>query len=278
MTDPATGGAGGSGRDRYQVVIVRYGTRSTVRSDVFLNYHVYAEPDAPIGMDYFFWVVRNRDRTIVVDTGFSAAGGANRKRTSLLDVATALRALGVDPRTAPPVVVTHAHYDHIGNLDLFPASPVIMAAAEYAFWTGPHAHRAQLHHSVEDAELAYLRRASGEGRVETFAGSHDLAPGVRLIEVGGHTPGQSVVRVDTDDGVVLLASDAIHYYEEYERDMPFTQVACLVEMYAAFDRIRAMVDAGEVRHLVSGHDPGTLGRFTPLPGELAGLAATIGTA
>jgi glyoxylase-like metal-dependent hydrolase (beta-lactamase superfamily II) len=265
-----------SGRDRYEVVIVRYGTRSTVRSDVFLNYHVYAEPDAPIGMDYFFWVIRNRDRTIVVDTGFSAAGGANRKRTSVLDVATALRALGVDPQAAPPVVVTHAHYDHIGNLDLFPGSPVIMAAAEYTFWTGPHAHRTQLHHSVEDAELAYLRRASSEGRVETFAGRHDLAPGVQLIEVGGHTPGQSVVRVDTDDGVVLLASDAIHYYEEYERDMPFSQVACLVEMYAAFDRIRAMVDAGEVRHLVSGHDPGTLGRFTPLPGELAGLAATIG--
>jgi glyoxylase-like metal-dependent hydrolase (beta-lactamase superfamily II) len=263
--------------DRYEVVIVKYGTRSTVRSDVFLNYHVYAEPDGPIGMDYFFWVVRNSERTIVVDTGFSAAGGANRKRTPVLDVGTALAALGVDPLTAPPVVVTHAHYDHIGNLDLFPASPVIMAAAEYAFWTGPYAHHPLVHHSVEDVELAYLRRARGEGRVEMFAGGRDLAPGVRLIEVGGHTPGQTVVTVQTDDGPVLLASDAIHYYEEYQRDMPFTQVASVVDMYAAFDRIRAMIAAGEVRHLVSGHDPDTLGRFEPVSGELAGRAATIGS-
>ena len=72
----------------YQVTIVKYGTRQTTRGDVFLNYHLYGEPDGPIGMDYFFWVVRNAERTIVVDTGFSAAGGANRKRTTLIEPAT----------------------------------------------------------------------------------------------------------------------------------------------------------------------------------------------
>jgi hypothetical protein len=47
-------------------------------------------------------------------------------------------------------------------------------------------------------------------------------------------------------------------------------------MYAAFERIRTMLDSGEARHLVCGHDPDTLSRFTPVPGVLAGLAATIG--
>jgi glyoxylase-like metal-dependent hydrolase (beta-lactamase superfamily II) len=262
--------------DQYQVTIVKYGTRQTVRSDVYLNYHLYDEPDGPIGMDYFFWLIRNASRTIVVDTGFSAAGGGRRNRTTLLDPGAAFDALGVDRATGPPVVVTHAHYDHTGNLDLFPASPLILAAAEYAFWTGPYADRTLLHHSVEDAEIAYLRRAEREGRVQTFEDDVALAPGVRVIRVGGHTPGQSVVTVNTSDGTVLLASDSVHYYEEYERSMPFTQVASLVDMYAAFDRIRAMLDTGEVRHLVSGHDPATLARFTPVTGALAGLAATIG--
>ncbi|MFI5913276.1 N-acyl homoserine lactonase family protein [Dactylosporangium sp. NPDC051541] len=256
---------------KYQVTIVKYGTRQTVRSDVYLNYHLYGEPDGPIGMDYFFWIVRNAERTIIVDTGFSAAGGARRGRTTLIEPAAAFDALGVDRAAGPPVVVTHAHYDHIGNLDLFPASPVILAAAEYDFWTGPYANRMLLHHSVEDEELAYLRQAEREGRVRTFAGSLDLAPGVRVLQVGGHTPGQSVVLVDTDAGTVLLASDSVHYYEELERSMPFTQVASLVDMYAAFERIRAM---REVRHLVPGHDPDTLGRFAPA--GLNGLAATIG--
>lgn len=272
----AEGGDGDPLADRYQVTIVKYGTRQTVRSDVYLNYHLYDEPDGPIGMDYFFWLIRNADRTIVVDTGFSAAGGDRRRRTSLLAPAAAFDALGVDRAAGPPVVITHAHYDHTGNLDLFPASPVILAAAEYAFWTGPYADRTLLHHSVEDAEIAYLRRADREGRVRTFDTDVELAPGVRVIRVGGHTPGQSVVTVNTSDGVVLLASDSVHYYEEFERSMPFTQVASLVDMYAAFERVRAMLDSGEVRHLVSGHDPDTLARFTPVTGALAGLAATIG--
>ncbi len=258
------------------MTIVKYGTRQTVRSDVYLNYHLYDEPDGPIGMDYFFWLIRNPDRTIVVDTGFSAAGGGRRGRTTPFDPGAAFDALGVDRAAGPPVVVTHAHYDHIGNLDLFPASPLILAAAEYAFWTGPYATRTLLHHSVEDIELAILRRAREEGRVNAFEGDVEVAPGVRVIQVGGHTPGQSVVIVNTSEGAVLLASDSVHYYEEYERCMPFTQVANVVDMYAGFERIRAMLDTGEVRHLVSGHDPDTLARFTPVTGELAGLAATIG--
>jgi glyoxylase-like metal-dependent hydrolase (beta-lactamase superfamily II) len=258
--------------DRYQVTIVRYGTRETVRSDVYLNYNLYGEPDGPIGMDYFFWVVRNACRTIVVDTGFSATGGANRKRTTLIEPAAAFDALGVYRAAGPPVVVTHAHYDHIGNLDLFGASPLTVAAAEYDFWTGPYATRTLVHHSVEDAEIDHLRRAAREGRLRTFADEVDLAPGVRVLRIGGHTPGQSVVTVNTSAGVVLLASDSVHYYEELERNMPFTQVADLIEMYAGFDRLRTL----RPDHLVTGHDPGTLGRFTPVAGPLAGLAATIG--
>ena len=83
--------------EQYEVLAVRYGTRQASAAEVFLNYHVYHEPDRPLGMDYFFWVARNPARSVVIDTGFSLAGGAARGRTMLMDTVPALRAAGLTP-------------------------------------------------------------------------------------------------------------------------------------------------------------------------------------
>jgi glyoxylase-like metal-dependent hydrolase (beta-lactamase superfamily II) len=262
--------------DQYEVTIVKYGTRSTTRADVFLNFPLYHESNAPLDMDYFFWIIRNNHRTVVVDTGFSPEGGKARARTLLADVPTLFRHFGADPAGSPSVVLTHAHYDHVGNVDLFPTSDVLMAEGELAFWTGRHARRAMFAHSVDDDGLESLNSLRAEGRLRLFEGAMEVAPGIEVIEVGGHTPGQCVVKVRTSEGSVLLASDAVHYYEEYERDMLFMSVANLVKMYEAFDYIRELVRAGEVDHIVAGHDPGTLSRFRPVPGDFSHLAATIG--
>src|SRR5690606_26276280 len=94
-----------------------------------------------------------------------------------------------------------------------------------------------------------------------------------------HTPGQLVVKVKTSAGTVLLASDAVHYLEELERDMPFTLVADLPAMLDGLSRIRALTSSGEVSAVVPGHDPDVLARFEPLAGDTAvsGFAVAIGT-
>jgi len=81
--------------ERYVVTVATYGRRSTVRSDVFLNHHLYREPDGPIGMDYFVWVARSPQRTVVVDTGFSRAGGESRGRDVLVEARDLYDRLGV---------------------------------------------------------------------------------------------------------------------------------------------------------------------------------------
>lgn len=262
--------------DHYVVTIVKYGTRATTRAEVYLNFPLYHESDGPIGMDYFFWVLQNQQRTLVVDTGFSPEGGRRRNRTLLGDVGALLRHFAVDPARSPTVVLTHAHYDHAGNLGLFPTSQVFMAESELEFWSSRHARRTLFHHSVDDEAIALIGAIREEGRLHLISGAREVAPGVEMVEVGGHTPGQCIVKVRTSEGTVLLASDAMHYYEEYERDMLFTSVADLVKMYEGFDYIRGLLALGEVEHLVAGHDPSTLSRFHPVPGEYEHLAAAIG--
>jgi glyoxylase-like metal-dependent hydrolase (beta-lactamase superfamily II) len=229
--------------EQYEVLAVRYGTRQASAAEVFLNYHVYREPDRPLGMDYFFWVARNPARSVVIDTGFSPAGGTARGRTMLMDTVPALHAAGLTPDGVAQVVITHAHYDHIGGLPAFAGTDaeVIMTKDEYEIWTGP------------------MRELRAVGRLALAGRTRQVAPGIELIQVGGHTPGQAVVTVATAGGPVVLASDAVHYFEELERDRPFFIVASLADMYAAFDQIRELADDGA--RVVAGHDPLVTERF-----------------
>ena len=154
--------------EQYEVLAVRYGTRQASAAEVFLNYHAYQEPDRPLQMDYFFWVARNPARSVVIDTGFSPAAGAARGRTMLMDTVPALAAAGLTPDDVAHVVLTHAHYDHIGGLPAFPtgtAAEVVMTRDEYDFWTGPMGRRGLFAHTTEASELDHLRELRAAGRL-----------------------------------------------------------------------------------------------------------------
>jgi glyoxylase-like metal-dependent hydrolase (beta-lactamase superfamily II) len=258
----------------YEVVAVRYGTVRSLKSSYFHRYESYGEPDADQVLDYYLWVLRDGGRTLLVDTGFDPAVGRRRGRTCLCPPVDALGRLGVSPATVSQVLVTHFHYDHIGNLDAFPDAELVVPERELEFWTGPMAGRAQFSELVETGEIARIDGAYRAGRVRTITGRATVAPGVTAITVGGHSPGQQVVLVEGSRGPVVIASDAAHFYEELERDRPFSVIADLEEMYRAYDLLRGLSSEPGVP-LVPGHDPDVMTRFPDVGGDAAGIAVRI---
>lgn len=256
----------------YQVTAIRYGALDSTRAELFHRWGSYGEPDAEVEMAYYFWLLRSPDRTVLVDTGFDPAAGVRRGRRVLVEPLTALARLGVEPEEVSTVLISHFHYDHVGNLGAFPHAELIVGRTELDFWTGTIARRAQFAAHVEAPEIARIARAVEDGRVRTTAGEEEVLPGIRAIEVGGHSPGQLMVEVAGTDGPVLLTSDAVHFYEEMELDRPFGVVADLAAMYRAYDILREREEHGMT--LVAGHDPVVMDRFADSDAD-TGLAVEI---
>jgi glyoxylase-like metal-dependent hydrolase (beta-lactamase superfamily II) len=149
-----------------------------------------------------------------------------------------------------------------------------MARREFDFWTGPYGGREQFAWSVEADETAHLAEIRRQGRLTLIDGARAVAPGIDVVPIGGHTPGQAVVLVRTADGAAVLASDSAHYYEELERERPFAFVADVEAMYRGFEVLKEIVsEPGRV--LVPGHDPLVMERFRPCAALEPGLAVRI---
>ncbi|MFF7710689.1 MBL fold metallo-hydrolase [Pseudomonas sp. NPDC007930] len=260
------------------LTIVRYGTRPTRKSECYYNYALYHEPDAPVVMDYFFWIYRDAGQVIVIDSGFSHAAAVARKRSPLIAPADALARLGIDPAEVKQLILTHAHYDHAGNLGLYPNAQVIMFRREYDFWRSPLGQQPQYLHHADPRDLDYLASLAEAGRVTLLDGpEHTLMPGFELFELGGHTPGQMALRIQLAEGPLILASDAVHYYEELELDRPFAVIDSLAAMYHGYARIRDWLQApGAV--MVPGHDPDVMNRFPPVDPAAPEFAVRAGAA
>jgi glyoxylase-like metal-dependent hydrolase (beta-lactamase superfamily II) len=272
--DRERGGVTGRAPD-HTVIAARYAERETTLSAVYYGWPVYDEPDEPIRMTYYFWIVQPPDGSpVIVDTGFDPAFAAGLGRRAICPPADLLARLGVDAAGVKQVVVTHLHYDHIGNLAQFPNAQFLVSRRELEFWTSKTARRQHFAHHTDPVAVAWLAEAAEAGRVRYADDEVTVVQqGIVATLVGGHSPGQLVVSISTAGGGVLLASDAVHYYDELAKDRPFAVVADLADAYRAFDTVRALSAGG--RDFVPAHDPLVMQRYPPVEGVEAGLAVRI---
>jgi glyoxylase-like metal-dependent hydrolase (beta-lactamase superfamily II) len=253
---------------------VKYAERTErVRAE---NFIMADDHNASHPMDYFVWVIRDGARTIVVDTGFDAAEAKRRNRTVLRAPAEALGLIGIDAAKVTEVVITHLHYDHAGTLGAFPAAKFHLQAAEMAYATGPCMCFDYMRFPFTADHVCEMVKNVYSGRVIFHEGDAEIAPGLTLHKIGGHSRGLQAVRVATTSGPTVLASDAAHYYETFETGKPFVLVADMEDMLRGYATLQRL--AASPRRVVPGHDPLVLTRYPALNHATRGIVHRLDVA
>ncbi len=247
----------------YEILALRYGIlapRVQAQNLIMPDDHMAPEP-----LDFLVFAVRGNGRTIVFDTGFSAERAQRRGRELLCTPAQALANAGIDAATVPEVVLSHMHWDHAGGMEYFREAKFHLQEKEMEFCTGvcmchPHLRRP---FDVEDVVDAV--RALYADRIRFHNGSTEIAPGISLHMIGGHTKGIMCMRVPTARGSVVLAGDSTHLWANIRRRNPFPVVVDVEDMLNGYDTLESLADGPD--HVIPGHDPLILQRFPALGGN-----------
>ena len=256
----------------YEIYALRYATMSPRTPNMnFLapDPHDSAAQD----LDYFVWLIRGGGREILVDTGFNAEEASARARKLTLNPVDALERFGVAASSVRDIIVTHLHYDHAGNLDRFPNARFHLQEREMAYATGRCMCHAAMRQAFAVDDITAMVRHLFAGRVAFHDGDAELAPGLSVHRIGGHTQGLQAVRVHTRVGWIVLASDAAHLYANMHDVRPFPIVFDVGRMVEGYRRLRELADAPEL--IVPGHDPLVMQRYAAPHAALEGIAVRL---
>jgi glyoxylase-like metal-dependent hydrolase (beta-lactamase superfamily II) len=254
----------------YEIHAIRYARRDAVRREHFVG----GDPhDSPMPMDYFVWCITGPAGAIVLDLGFTAEMAKARKREFLRCPIESLKLVGVDARDVNDVILSHMHYDHVGNFDKFPKARFHLQAREMAYATGKYMRYQRPGHSYHVEDVVGMVRLNFKGRVEMHEGMVEVAPGITLHPAPGHADGLQIARVHTKRGWVVLASDATHYYEHIATDRIFTTCFHIGDMLDSYKVVRKLAPTS--RHIIPGHDPHVMKEYPAPSPKLEGIAVRL---
>ena len=228
-----------------------------------------APKDEKIDSIYAFWLIRGGGRNILFDSGF------HRDRwfklwtvKDYLRPDEAVRLAGVKPEEVTDVVISHAHWDHMGGIDLFPKATVWIQREEFRYYTGEAWQPGGDHDGIDPDDVRELVRINTEGRLRLVDGDDkEIFPGIRAYTGARHTYASQYLRVDGAPPFVL-ASDNVYLYRNlmaHSASATFSDADHAANV-AAQKRMSKL--AGSPDRIVPGHDALQFQRF-PTEGRIA---------
>jgi len=251
--------AAGQARVTYEVYAIRFGTLPQFSVSGLV---VGADKTRRIDIPVMVWLLKGSDgRRVLVDAGFYQQKFVDQwKVQNFRSPADAVAAAGVKPDEITDVIISHAHWDHVGGADLFPKATVWIQREEYVYYTGDAWHSRNTHGGIDAGHMAALLKINTEGRLKFVNGDdQEILPGIRCYTGGRHTHASQYVGVQTAGGTAVITSDNMYLYENLEKGAPIAQTLDAASNLRAQVRIREL--ASDPSLIVPGHDPAVFERY-----------------
>jgi glyoxylase-like metal-dependent hydrolase (beta-lactamase superfamily II) len=252
----------------YSIRAIRYATSPGVLvSDLVVG----GPKDRKVDIAMVVWLIRGGGRTILFDSGF-------HRDTFLKDFPMkeylspdeAVRSAGVPPEAVTDIVISHAHWDHMGGIDLFPKATVWIQREEYRYYTMDAWQAKGDHGGIDPEDVKELVRLNTEGRLRLVDGdSIEIFPGIRAYTGSRHTYASEYLGVEGTPPFVL-ASDNAYFYLNLSAHLASATFSDADHAANIAQQARMIRLAGSPDRVVPGHD---VLQFEKFPTE--GRVATI---
>ena len=255
----------------YTIEAIRYADSP---GDAVADLVIGAPKSEKIDTVYVLWLIRGGGRNILFDSGF------HRQRwfkewtiKDYLRPDAAVRLAGVKPEDVTDVVISHAHWDHMGGIDLFPKANVWIQKEEFRYYAGEAWQPGGDHGGIDPDDVQQLVRLNTEGRLRMVDGDDiEIFPGIRAYTGARHTFASQYLRIEGSPPFVL-ASDSVYLYRnllEHKPSATFSEA----DYPANIQNQERMIQlAGSPDRVVPGHDALQFVKF-PTHGRVAQIKQT----
>jgi glyoxylase-like metal-dependent hydrolase (beta-lactamase superfamily II) len=250
----------------YSIQAIRYATSPGASVSELV---VGGPKDQKIDLAMVIWLIRGGGYTILFDSGFHRDTFTKEyPMKDYLRPDLAVKTAGVDPADVTDIVISHAHWDHMGGLDLFPKAQVWIQKAEYRYYTMDAWQPGGDHGGIDPEDVKVLVKLNTEGRVHMVDGDNvEIFSGIRAYTGSRHTYASQYLRVDGNPPYVL-ASDNVYLYFNLKTHLASATFSDADHTANIAQQSRMIQLAGSPDRVVPGHDPLQFEKF-PTVGRVA---------